>query len=165
MLADEGDELTAANAAGTAGGFTCQAVYDYINYGREQGLGIVFTSRRPQNIAKDVCANANLVFIGNTVDPASLDYYAAWMNDPLHPEIDYRKKCPVLPDRVFMGWSPLAQEKFLGYFTVDSEGEIREWRSAELRDAPSANATGQPDTPSTVRAAPGSAESDAGSVR
>ena len=44
ILADEADELTAANAAGTAGGFVSQAVYDYINYGREQGLGIMLSS-------------------------------------------------------------------------------------------------------------------------
>ena len=81
VLADEADELTAANAAGTAGGFVAQGPYDYINYGREQGLGIMLSSRRPSNIAKDICANANLVVVFNTVDPAALDYYSGWMQE------------------------------------------------------------------------------------
>lgn len=119
VLCDEGDELTAANAAGTAGGFVAQAVYDYINYGREQGLGIAVTTRRPQNIAKDVCANANLVFVGNTSDPASLDYYSAWMEDPLEPDFDWRMRCRLLKDHYFMVWSPVSGQKFLGYVTVD----------------------------------------------
>lgn len=137
VLADEADELTAANAAGTAGGFVAQAVYDYINYGREQGLGIMLSSRRPSNIAKDITANANLVFVAQTVDPAALDYYQAWMRDPLRPEIDWRAKCQVLPTHerypwtVFMVWEP--GKKFLGYVTVDpASKQVRDWDPSEL---------------------------------
>jgi hypothetical protein len=137
VLADEADELTAANAAGTAGGFVAQAVYDYINYGREQGLGIMLSSRRPANIAKDVCANANLVFVGNTVDPAALDYYSAWMQDPMNPEINYRAKCRVLPDHWFMVWSPTADEKFLGYVKVNpATMEIEPMDPDSIRESP-----------------------------
>jgi len=138
VLADEADELTAANAAGTAGGFVAQAVYDYINYGREQGLGIMLSSRRPSNIAKDVTANANLVFVAQTVDPAALDYYSAWMRDPLRPEINFRAKCQVLPtiDRypwtVFMVWEP--GKKFLGYVVVEPASKtLRPWDPSELQ--------------------------------
>ncbi len=139
VLADEADELTAANAAGTAGGFVAQAVYDYINYGREQGLGIMLSSRRPSNIAKDVTANANLVFVANTTDPAALDYYSAWMHDPTRPQIDFRGICQVLPTfkshpkvgTVFMVWEP--GRKFLGYVTVDmARNQVKPWDPSEL---------------------------------
>ena len=160
VLADEADELTAANAAGTAGGFVSQAVYDYINYGREQGLGIALSSRRPANIAKDVTSNANLVFVGPTVDPYALDYYSSWMQDPTHPERDYRAICRSLPDHVFMVWSPIGDQKFLGYVTVDiATMEIREWDPKELKikpeDADGATDTDQETTPDMSGSAPG----------
>lgn len=150
ILADEADELTAANAAGTAGGFVAQGVYDFVNYGREQGLGIMLSSRRPANIAKDVCANANFVFVGNTVDPAALDYLSAWMYDPAHPETDYRSICRLLPDHVFMVWSPISNTKFIGYVTVNKDAmELEEWDRSLLKNAPNAESTGPSDTPST----------------
>lgn len=165
VLADEADELTAANAAGTAGGFVAQGVYDYINYGREQGLGIMLSSRRPSNIAKDITANANLVFVAQTVDPAALDYYQAWMQDPLRPEINWREKCKVLPTHerypwtVFMAWEP--GKKFLGYVTVDmARKQLRPWDPSELQGmeeleetAPSAEGTEPSTTPGTSASA------------
>jgi hypothetical protein len=147
VIADEFDELTAANAAGTAGGFVVQGVYDYINYGRERGLGMVLSSRRPQNIARDVTANADLVFIGQTIDPAALDYYQAWMVDTLHPEIDYRKVCRSLPPFVFLAWAPISGSPdepggACGLWTVDQNGDLRPWKADELyRDATSADDT------------------------
>jgi len=162
VLADEADELTAANAAGTAGGFVAQAVYDYINYGREQGLGIALSSRRPANIAKDICANANLVFVANTTDPSALDYYSAWMQDPVHPEVDYRAICRRLKDHYFMAWSPTGGEKFLGFCTVNTaEMMVRPCsmeealgvepapEQPETTDAPSAEGTPEATTAAT----------------
>jgi hypothetical protein len=177
VLADEADELTAANAAGTAGGFVAQGVYDYINYGREQGLGISLSSRRPSNIAKDITANANLVAVAQTVDPAALDYYQAWMHDPTRPEIDWRAKCQVLPTHerypwtVFMLWEP--GKKFLGYVTVDpASKQVRPWDPSELEGmdqletAPAASDTEPSTTTDTNASVPAEAppESTAGSV-
>ena len=171
VLCDEADELTAANAAGTAGGFVSQAVYDYINYGREQGLGIALSSRRPSNIAKDITANANLVFVANTSDPAALDYYSAWMQDPAHPDRDYRALCRLLKDHYFMVWSPVGNVKFVGYVIVNtSTMEIEPCTEEEaLGVVPSANDTDPRDTPDTNDTAAASEpepsiESDAKSV-
>ncbi len=168
VLVDEGDELTAANAAGTAGGFVSQAVYDYINYGREQGLGIGISSRRPSNIAKDITANANLVFVANTTDPYALDYYRAWMQDPSRPKIDFRAICQVLPTvdthgySVFMVWEP--GRKFLGYVTVDVDRDvIRPWDPSELKGTKTSSVLGASDTDRSITT--GTNGSDPGSVR
>jgi hypothetical protein len=151
VLADEADELTAANAAGTAGGFVAQGVYDYINYGREQGLGIALSSRRPSNIAKDITSNANLVFVGPTVDPYALDYYSSWMQDPTDPDRDYRATCRLLKDHVFMVWSPIGDQKFLGYVTVDmATMEIRECSEKEALGAERAGDASDTDQPTTT---------------
>lgn len=163
VLCDEGDELTAANASGTAGGFVAQAVYDYVNYGREQGLGIMFTTRRPQNIAKDTTANANLVFIGTTVDPASLDYYSGWMVDPANPDFDWRARCRLLKEYYFMAWAPSSRGGFLGYLTVDMDsGELRECSEQEAlgSSAPNADDTEKADTTGTGESAEGGAPSE-----
>lgn len=156
ILADEGDELTAGSAAGIAGGFQTPAVYDTLNYAREAGVGICITSRRPANIAKDMLANANLVFVANTTDPGALDWYDSFMQDPIHPDRDYKSICRVLPAvdtdgySVFMIWSP--GRKLLGYGTVDMDRmELREWDPKELRErlknAPAASSTDPKATP------------------
>jgi hypothetical protein len=163
ILADEGDELTAGSAAGVAGGFQSPAVYDTLNYAREAGVGICISSRRPANIAKDMLGNANLVWVANTTDPGALDWYESFMQDPIHPDRDYRSICRVLPAvdtdgySVFMVWSP--GRKLLGYVTVDmAKMEIREWDPKELRErlknAPAADAT----APNTMTDTNGSAE-------
>lgn len=162
ILCDEADELTAANAAGTAGGFVAQGVYDYINYGREQGLGCALSSRRPANIAKDICANANLVFVGPTVDPSALDYYQAWMQDPERPDMDFRRICRQLKDHYFMLWSPVGGKKFLGFVTVNKNtmevvpctmeealGAVPAAETKEAESAPSADAPPEATTPGT----------------
>ena len=150
----------------TAGGFVAQAVYDYINYGREQGLGIALSSRRPANIAKDICANANLVFVGNTVDPAALDYYSAWMQDPMNPNIDYRAKCRILPDHWFMVWSPIADEKFLGYVMVNKNTmEIEPKDPSELKESQIApDAENTEDSTTTDMNGSGSSSGSSGSA-
>jgi hypothetical protein len=142
VLADEGDELSGAGPAGYAGGFVTPSVYDFVNYAREAGGGIAISSRRHTNVARDVTANANLVFIANTTDEATLKFFNGWLTEPFG-DVDYVQVIRCLPDYVFVCWQPQTTPKFGGYVCVNDgvwykpehpRGKIRPWDPKELRN-------------------------------
>lgn len=54
-----------------------------VNYGRHFGVSMIFVSRRPRRLHRDMTANADRIFVGKTQEPADLDYLAEFITREL----------------------------------------------------------------------------------
>ena len=156
VLADEFDELC------TQQGYVAPAVYDWVNYSRNQGGGIALCARGTADVTKNVLQNADLVLVGNVTEPNALRYLKDWMHDPVTPDLDYSEVIKSLPPYVFVAWEPQKGRKFQAYVTVDLETmQIREWSPEELGQE--AEPTEAPSSTDTSSATTGSTAGSAGS--
>ncbi len=142
VLADEFDELC------TQQGYVAPAVYDWVNYSRNQGGGIALCARGTADVTKNVLQNADLVLVGNVTEPNAVRYLKDWMHDPVAPELDYGEVVKSLPPYVFVAWEPQKPRKFQCYVTVDLETmTVREWTPDELTN-PTTDETSTESSPS-----------------
>lgn len=123
LLQDEIDMLCSSRD------YCCDALWEIVNQGRNYGIGVIAVTRGTSDLPKNFIRNSQLLFVGQTVEPGSIDYLKEFMADAKL--TDYETKLRNLPPHVFLVWEPKAGKGFRGYVTVDPEGDLVPWELSE----------------------------------
>ena len=129
---DEADEHT-----DMGGRIQSSSFYRLVNYGRNFRYGLLAASRRPANLPKDFISNADHLCIFRFVEPNDVEYLHGILGEGL------TEKVKVLPDHVFILYSPHVTEPYQGLWTVQGEDIVR-WTPTASGTEPSPE---PPETP------------------
>jgi hypothetical protein len=91
VLLDEADRLCSAR-------YISPGLHRLLNYGRHFGVSVLAVTRRPRSVHRDVTANADRIIIGQTQEPADLDYLAEFIGQEL------RERALTLEAHQFVVW-------------------------------------------------------------